>query len=71
MRQNLWINGESVGTESYRQLSNPFNGEKIADVAEAGREDVIRAIDSAAGAARKMAEMDAISVQISFGEWLN
>ena len=59
MRQNLWINGESVETEKYRQLSNPFNGEKIADVAEAGKDDVIRAIDSAAGAVRAMTEMDA------------
>lgn len=59
MKQNLWINGESVGTEKYRQLSNPFNGEKIADVAEAGKDDVIRAIDSAAGAAHAMANLDA------------
>ncbi|MGV2938574.1 aldehyde dehydrogenase family protein [Mesobacillus sp. LC4] len=59
MKQNLWINGESVETETYRPLFNPFNGEKIADVAEAGKKDVTKAIDSAAGAARVMAEMDA------------
>ncbi|MBT2640219.1 MULTISPECIES: aldehyde dehydrogenase family protein [unclassified Bacillus (in: firmicutes)] len=59
MRQNLWINGESVECDKYRPLFNPFNGEKIADVAEASKEDVIKAIDSAAGSAGTMAEMDA------------
>ncbi|MCM3573779.1 aldehyde dehydrogenase family protein [Mesobacillus subterraneus] len=59
MGQNLWINGESVECDNYRPLFNPFNGEKIADVAEASKEDVIKAIDSAAGAAVTMAEMDA------------
>lgn len=59
MRQNLWINGESVESDKYRPLFNPFNGEKIADVAEASKEEVIKAIDSAAGAAVTMAEMDA------------
>ncbi|UYZ20448.1 aldehyde dehydrogenase family protein [Mesobacillus jeotgali] len=59
MGQNLWINGESVECDNYRPLFNPFNGEKIADVAEASKEDVIKAIDSAAGAAVTIAEMDA------------
>ncbi|MBT2642524.1 aldehyde dehydrogenase family protein [Bacillus sp. ISL-41] len=59
MRQNLWINGEGVKSGKYRPLFNPFNGEKIADVAEASKEEVIKAIDSAAGAAVTMAEMDA------------
>jgi acyl-CoA reductase-like NAD-dependent aldehyde dehydrogenase len=59
MKQNLWINGEFVESAQYRVLSNPFNGEKIADVAEASREDVVRAIDSAAGSAKAMAVMEA------------
>ena len=59
MKQNLWINGESLECDRYRPLFNPFNGEKIADVAEASKEDVIKAIDSAAGTAGTMAEMDA------------
>lgn len=59
MKQNLWINGESVETENYRPLLNPYTGGQIAEVAEAAKEDVIRAIDSAAEAARGMAEMDA------------
>ncbi|WP_079509442.1 aldehyde dehydrogenase family protein [Mesobacillus jeotgali] len=59
MKQNLWINGIIVETKSYRPLSNPFTGEKIAEVAEASKEDVKRAIESAAEAARVMAEMDA------------
>lgn len=59
MKQNLWINGESVETENYRPLLNPYTGGQIAEVAEAAKEDVIRAIDAAAEAARGMAEMDA------------
>ncbi|RSD26264.1 aldehyde dehydrogenase family protein [Mesobacillus subterraneus] len=59
MKQMLWINGEKIETERYRPLTNPFNGEKIADVAEASQSDVVRAIDAAAGAARVMASMDA------------
>ncbi|MBT2677845.1 aldehyde dehydrogenase family protein [Bacillus sp. ISL-35] len=59
MKQDLWINGESVETEYYRPLLNPYTGGQIAEVAEAAKEDVTRAIDSAAEAARGMAEMDA------------
>ncbi|CAM4051941.1 aldehyde dehydrogenase family protein [Mesobacillus thioparans] len=59
MKQNLWIHGESVETESYRPLLNPYTGGQIAEVAEAAKVDVIRAIDSAAEAAGGMAEMDA------------
>lgn len=59
MKQMLWINGENVETDKYRPLYNPFNGEKIADVAEASNQDVIRAIDAAEGAASAMAGMEA------------
>lgn len=59
MNQSLWINGEYVETENYRTLYNPFNSEKIADVAEAGSEDVLRAIDAADKAAKTMFEMEA------------
>ncbi len=59
MKQDLWINGENVTVEKYRPLLNPYNGEKIAEVAEASEKDVIKAIDAAAGAAMAMAEMEA------------
>jgi acyl-CoA reductase-like NAD-dependent aldehyde dehydrogenase len=59
MKQMLWTNGENVDTEKYRPLYNPFNGEKIADVAEASIQDVVRAIDAAEGAASAMAGMEA------------
>jgi acyl-CoA reductase-like NAD-dependent aldehyde dehydrogenase len=59
MKQMLWINAENVETDKYRPLYNPFNGEKIADVAEASNQDVVRAIDAADGAASAMAGMEA------------
>ncbi|MCM3664354.1 aldehyde dehydrogenase family protein [Mesobacillus subterraneus] len=59
MKQMLWINGENVETEKYRPLYNPFNGEKIAEVAEASNQDVARAIDAAERAASAMAGMEA------------
>jgi acyl-CoA reductase-like NAD-dependent aldehyde dehydrogenase len=59
MKQQLWINGETVETEKYRPLYNPFNAEKIADVAEASNDDVMRAIDAADKAAKVMSEMEA------------
>ncbi|WP_423410751.1 aldehyde dehydrogenase family protein [Heyndrickxia sp. MSNUG] len=59
MKKLLWINGEFVGTEKYLPLYNPFNGEKIAEVAAASDGDVLRAIDAAESAAKTMAEMEA------------
>jgi acyl-CoA reductase-like NAD-dependent aldehyde dehydrogenase len=59
MKQLLWINGEFVGTEKYLPLNNPFNGEKIAEVAVASDGDVLRAIDAAESAAKTMANMEA------------
>lgn len=59
MKQPLWINGRQIGTQRYRPLYNPYTSEKIADVAEAGKEDVLLAIDAAAEAAKKMAAMEA------------
>jgi acyl-CoA reductase-like NAD-dependent aldehyde dehydrogenase len=59
MKQQLWINGETVETEKYRPLYNPFNAEKIADVAEASNDDVMRAIAAADKAAKVMSEMEA------------
>lgn len=59
MKHFLWINGESVKTEKYRSLKNPFNGVTIAEVAEAGTEDILSAIAAAESAAKTMANMEA------------
>ena len=59
MKQLLWINGKNVETDKYRPLYNPFNAEKIAEVAVASNEDVLLAIDAAAEGAKVMAGMEA------------
>lgn len=59
MKQSLWINGEYAETEKYRPLFNPYNGEKIAEVADSSNDDVLRAIDAAENAAKTMAGMEA------------
>lgn len=57
LKQLLWINGEYRSTDSFMELRNPYNQEKIADVAVANDEDVILAISAAQMAAYKMSQM--------------
>jgi acyl-CoA reductase-like NAD-dependent aldehyde dehydrogenase len=59
LKQSLWINGEYQHTFTYMDLKNPYNLEKIADVAVADAEDVNSAITAAQNASESMAEMPA------------
>lgn len=59
MKQSLWINGANHETETYKPLYNPFNGEKLAEVAAAKDGDVHLAIEAAFKARKTMGEMPA------------
>ncbi|WP_413309377.1 aldehyde dehydrogenase family protein [Bacillus sp. 1P10SD] len=59
MKQSLWIGGEYRPTLTYIKLKNPYNLEKIADIAVAEQEDVVAAITAAHQAAREMKEIPA------------
>lgn len=52
MEHRLWINGEWMDTQSGGRMAieNPATGEKIAEVMDASRADVIRAVQAAMGA---------------------
>jgi len=64
-RLQMWVNGQWVNAKSgqTRELRDPANGEPIATVPEAGREDVAAAVDAAReafdrGPWRKMSAQD-------------
>ncbi|MGG3470137.1 aldehyde dehydrogenase family protein [Neobacillus pocheonensis] len=59
MKQSLWIGGEYRPSATYSELKNPYNLEHIADIAVAGRDDVLDAISAAEQAAEKLAAMPA------------
>ncbi|WP_121660758.1 aldehyde dehydrogenase family protein [Metabacillus litoralis] len=59
MKKQLFINGEWIGTESYKDLLSPYNNEKIAEIASATEEDVDKAIAAAYQTNEIMAEMPA------------
>jgi acyl-CoA reductase-like NAD-dependent aldehyde dehydrogenase len=59
MKQLLWINGQHVETNSFKMLFNPYNGEEIAEIAQASDEEVKLAIAAAEKAAKIMADMEA------------
>lgn len=59
MKQLLWINGKHVETNSFKMLFNPYNGEEIAEIAQASDEEVKLAIAAAEKAAKIMADMEA------------
>ncbi|MFD2333347.1 aldehyde dehydrogenase family protein [Cohnella sp. GCM10020058] len=57
VRKHLWIDGAGYETKSYVKLMAPYDGEELAEIADAAPEDVDRAIASAADAARTMRAM--------------
>lgn len=59
MKKQLFINGEWVETESYKDLLSPYSNEKIAEIASATEEDVDKAIAAAYQTNETMAEMPA------------
>ncbi|RLQ95198.1 aldehyde dehydrogenase family protein [Falsibacillus albus] len=59
MKQNLWINGEYLGTKEYSDLRAPFDQSMIAAVAAADEDQVKLAIDAADKAFLDMKEMPA------------
>ena len=59
MRQNLWIDGRWRETEGYALLKSPFDGEVLAEVAQAGEAETRQAIEAAERAASAMARMPA------------
>ncbi|MFD2215731.1 aldehyde dehydrogenase family protein [Metabacillus endolithicus] len=59
MKKQLFINGEWVETESYKDLLSPYSNEKMAEIASATEEDVDKAIAAAYQTNETMAEMPA------------
>lgn len=59
MKRKLFIGGEWVEGENYVPLSSPYSGETIAEVPQATREEVDRAIEAAFRARETMAKMPA------------
>ncbi|MBB6636895.1 aldehyde dehydrogenase family protein [Cohnella thailandensis] len=59
MRQNLWIDGQWRESEGYTLLRSPFDGEVLAEVAQAGEAETRQAIEAAERAASAMARMPA------------
>lgn len=59
MKKQLFINGEWIETESYKDLLSPYSNEKIGEIASATEEDVDKAIAAAYQTNEIMAEMPA------------
>ncbi|MGG1674668.1 aldehyde dehydrogenase family protein [Neobacillus sp. NRS-1170] len=59
LKQSLWIGGEYRPAATYTELKNPYNLEHIADIAVAGKNDVLDAIASAEQALAKLASLPA------------
>ncbi|MDF2683098.1 MAG: gabD [Brevibacillus sp.] len=59
MKKNLYINGQWVETAQYKQLTSPFTGDFIAEVAQADEQVADEAIQAAKEAAKTMAKMPA------------
>ncbi|WP_223593226.1 aldehyde dehydrogenase family protein [Neobacillus bataviensis] len=59
LKQSLWIGGEYRPAAAYTGLNNPYNLEHIADIAVAGKDDVLDAIASADQASAKLAVLPA------------
>ncbi|HLO11831.1 MAG TPA: aldehyde dehydrogenase family protein [Pseudoneobacillus sp.] len=47
LKQNLWIDGKSIETNSYYDLKNPYSDEKLAEIATADVEQVTAAVSAA------------------------
>lgn len=59
MKKNLYINGQWMETAQYKQLTSPYTGDFIAEVAQADEQVADEAIQAAKEAAKKMAKMPA------------
>ncbi|SFB43981.1 Acyl-CoA reductase [Cohnella sp. OV330] len=59
VRKHLWIGGAERETKSYVKLTAPYDGEELAEIADAAPADVDLAIASAADAAKTMRAMPA------------
>ncbi|RUS47170.1 aldehyde dehydrogenase family protein [Cohnella sp. AR92] len=59
MRQELWIDGAWTPSDGYTVLKSPYDGEVLAEVAQAGERETMRAIEAAQKAAPLMAGMPA------------
>ncbi|MEC2070977.1 aldehyde dehydrogenase family protein [Alkalihalophilus marmarensis] len=57
VKKHLYINGQWVEGHSYTELSSPYTGEKIAEIAAANEEQVEAAIEAAEKASKEMAEL--------------
>lgn len=59
MKKNVYINGQWMETAQYKQLTSPYTGDFIAEVAQADEQVADKAIQAAKEAAKRMAKMPA------------
>lgn len=70
-KSNAWINGEQVATEAYFPITNPANGELIAQVSNCGTKEAETAISAAHSAFHSWKKESASKRASALEKWYN